>query len=80
MIVKPLAVKFGAVVTLKAALLEIAPPAFTIRLSAEIGPRMIAPASARVTLAPLAVTVPKLFVLFARFTFPAATKFDTPLI
>ena len=71
--------KFDAVVTLAAAVWEIAPPALTVRLSAEIAPRMIAPASAIVTSAPSAVTVPKLFVLFERFTLPTATKFAVPL-
>ena len=77
-IVKPLAVKVDAVVTMAAAVCEIAPPALTVRLSAEIAPRIIATVSAMVTFAPLAATVPKLFVLFARFTLPTATKLAVP--
>ena len=43
-------------------------------------PRVRALVSEIVIFVPLALTVPKLFVLFARFTFPSATKLAVPLI
>ena len=79
MIAYPLAVKFDEPVTFAPADWPIAPLALTVKLVAEIAPRIMAFESVTVTVVPFATRVPKsLPACVKSIAKPLALKFDVP--